>query len=129
VPFRVRLSGSDAVASFEECTGLSGEQSVDLRDTEASERVPGMSMTSTINLRRGADSTGELTRWCQEARDGHIVRRDGTVEAVDSDGRPIVAFGFTRGWPRKFRAAASSAGGDDLLVEELEIEHEGLARA
>jgi T4-like virus tail tube protein gp19 len=35
---------------------------------------------------------------------------------------------FTRGWPCRYASPALNAGGDEALVEEIEIAHEGFER-
>jgi phage tail-like protein len=134
--FRLTVDGHDTAGFFKECTGLSSEPTVVTRTSRDEQgkslvqKFPGQAQWSNLTLRRGVDSGAELWKWRQEVIDGKIAgaRRDGTVEVVDSEGTPLVTYRFLRGWPCKYSAPGLNAGGNDILVEEIEIAHEGFTR-
>ena len=135
--FKLKLGGHESAGFFKECTGLSSEHQV-VTHTSADEqgkalvqKFPGQLQWSNITLKRGVDADSALWGWRQEVIDGKIdgARKDGTIEVVDWEGRPVTTYSFRRGWPCKYTAPGLNASGNDILVEEIEIAHEGFIRA
>ena len=52
-----------------------------------------------------------------------------TIEVLDWTGSPVVTYQFVRAWPCRYSAPGLSAGGNEVMVEEIELAHEGLTRA
>jgi phage tail-like protein len=135
--FKLTLGGAESAGFFKECTGLSSEHQV-VTHTSADEqgksmvqKFPGQLQWSNITLKRGVDADNTLWAWRQEVIDGKIegARKDGTIEVVDWEGSPVTTYSFRRGWPCKYTAPGLNASGNDILVEEMEIAHEGFIRA
>ncbi len=135
--FKLKLGGHESAGFFKECTGLSSEHQVvthtsaDEKGKSLVQKFPGQLQWANINLKRGVDSNSELWKWRQEVIDGKVdpARKDGTIEVVDWEGKPVLTYSFRRGWPCKYSAPGLNASGNDILVEEIEIAHEGFARA
>jgi len=143
--FRVSLSASDGTASgsltdgaFAECTGLDIEMDVGEyveggRNNGVLQRA-GRAKVSRIILRRGMlyPSDGsvnpELWRWLQDVLDGvrPIRRYDGTISILDETRRTIATWTFTRGLPAKLVGPQLNAKTGEVVIEELQIAHEGL---
>jgi phage tail-like protein len=104
--------------------------SADAKGKSLIEKFPGQLEWANITLKRGVDSNSELWKWRQEVIDGKITsaRKDGSVEVVDWEGKPVMTYAFIKGWPCKYSAPGLNAGGNDILVEEIEIAHEGFTR-
>lgn len=132
--FKLKLGGHEAAGFFKECTGLSSEQTFITHASAAEEgkplaqKFPGQLEWSNLNLKRGVDSNSELWKWRMEVIEGNVdgARRDGSVEVVDWEGKPVCTYSFVRGWPCKYTAPGLNASGNDILVDEIEIAHEGL---
>ena len=134
--FKLKLGGAESAGFFKECTGLSSEHQV-VTHTSADEqgkslvqKFPGQLQWSNITLKRGVDAKSELWTWRQEVIDGKVegARKDGTIEVVDWEGKPVITYSFKRGWPCKYSAPGLNSSGNDILVEEIEIAHEGFER-
>jgi phage tail-like protein len=91
---------------------------------------PGNMKWDTINLKRGITSDQALWKWRKQVIDGQVVaaRSDGTITGFDDKGDPKIQYSFTNGWPSKWSASGMNAGGNDVVMEEIEIAHEGLVR-
>ena len=134
--FKLTLGGHESAGFFKECTGLSSSNTVvtntsaDANGKSLIEKFPGQLEWANITLKRGVDSNSELWKWRQEVIDGKInsARKDGSVEVVDWEGKPVMTYAFVKGWPCKYSAPGLNAGGNDILVEEIEIAHEGFTR-
>jgi phage tail-like protein len=135
--FKLKLGGHESAGFFKECTGFADENEVfthtsaDERGEPLVQKFPGQLRWSNIVLKRGVDSNGELWEWRQQVIDGNVdaARKDGTIEVVDFEGTPVLTYSFVRGWPCKYSSPGLNAGGNDILVEEIEIAHEGFKRA
>jgi phage tail-like protein len=135
--FKLTLGGHESAGFFKECTGLSSEHTVvshtsaDDKGKSLVQKFPGQLQWNNITLKRGVDANAELWTWRKLVIDGMIddAREDGTIELVDWKGDPVITYAFKRGWPCKYSAPGMNAGGNEILVEEIEIAHEGFDRS
>jgi phage tail-like protein len=135
--FRVTLGGKESIGVFREVSGLSSEtevteeREVDERGRPVVRKVPGATKWSNITLKRGVDNNLDLWKWRQQAEEKgpEEARVDGTIELLDSQGRPITTYKFRRGWPSKYEGPALNASSNEVAIESIEITHEGLDRS
>jgi phage tail-like protein len=149
--FRVTLSGSPPVkgakntaagelgdGAFAECTGLDLEMDVGEyveggRNNGVLQRA-GRSKVTRIILRRGmlhpaeGKVNTELWQWFQDVVDGvrPIRRYDGMISVLDERERTVATWKFVRGLPAKLVGPQLNARTGEILLEELQIAHEGL---
>jgi phage tail-like protein len=134
--FTLNLGGAEAAGYFKECTGLTSENTVvehtasDANGKSIIQKFPGQLKWSNITLKRGIDTKNELWQWRKDVVDGKIKesRKDGTISVVDWEGNPVMTFKFVRAWPCRYSAPGLQSGGNEILVEELELAHEGFER-
>jgi phage tail-like protein len=134
--FMIKLGGAEAAGFFKEVSGIGSEtdviehKTVDAQGKTFTQKYPGQLKWQNINLKRGIDNSNVLWQWRQQVEQGKITeaRKDGQIQVLDWMGAPIVTYAFVRGWPCKYSAPAMTAGGNEVMVEELEIAHEGLTR-
>jgi phage tail-like protein len=134
--FTLNLGGSEAAGLFAECSGLSSASEVvahtasDANGKPLVQKFPGQLQWSNITLKRGVDQQNQLWTWRKEIIDGKIkeARKDGSISVVDSTGGIVVTYKFVRAWPCRYSSPGLHAGGNEVLVEELEIAHEGFER-
>ena len=134
--FTLKLGGAEAAGWFKECTGLSSEHQVvehtasDQQGKSMVQKFPGQMKWANITLKRGVDNANQLWAWRKQIIDGKIVeaRKDGQIEIIDWEGKPVLTYKFVRAWPCKYSAPGLNAGGNEILVEEIEIAHEGFER-
>jgi len=64
-------------------------------------------------------------------QDGNIdgARKNGSVVLYDYQQGEIARFNFVNAWPSKVSLGALQAAGNDVLLEECVITHEGVAPA
>ena len=130
--FRVELDGVER-AGFQECSGLDFSQDpIDYRegtDPLSGRKLPGLIKYANIVLKWGISDDGELWEWRQQAIDGKIERKNGSIILVDDAGQDKLRWNFVAGWPAKWTGPSFNAGGNEVAVETLEIVHEGLTKA
>jgi phage tail-like protein len=135
--FQINLGGAEAAGFFKEVDGIGSENEVvthttsDAQGKSMVQKYPGQLKWNNITLKRGVDSNNALWTWRQQVINGQITeaRKDGTIQVLDWTGSPIVTYNFVRAWPCRYSAPGLSAGGNEVMVEEIEIAHEGLTRA
>ena len=130
--FLVEIDGITR-AAFRECSGLdSSQQATDYREGGEPLRmrkIPGLNTYSNINLKRGVTLDVELWNWRQQAAEGRVERKNGSIILLDDKGEEKIRWNFTDAWPVKWAGPSLNATGNDVAVEELDLAHEGLKRA
>jgi phage tail-like protein len=130
--FRVELDGVDR-GGFRECSGLDfGQDPIEYREgTEAltPRKLPGLYKFSNIVLKWGLSDDEELWEWRQQAIDGKLERKNGSIILVDDAGEDKTRWNFTAGWVAKWSGPSFNATGNEVAIETLEIAHEGLVKA
>jgi phage tail-like protein len=135
--FQLKLDGIDSAGFFAEASGFLNETHViehtaaDAKGKPLPQRFAGQVRWGNIVLKRGVDTQMELWRWRQDILDGKIdsSRKDCTISVLDQAGQPVVTYSFTRAWPCKYSSPGLNASGNEILVEELELSHEGFVRS
>ncbi len=134
--FKLTLADVDSAAFFAEASGFSSENQVvehtaaDSNGKPLPQRFAGQLKWSNIVLKRGVDKQMELWNWRKDILDGKIdaSRKDCTITVLDQTGAMVVTYTFIRAWPCKYSSPGLNAGGNEILVEELELAHEGFTR-
>jgi phage tail-like protein len=130
--FRVELDGVER-AGFREASGLDFTQDpIEYRegpDALTARKLPGLIKFSNIVLKWGISDDEELWDWRQQAMDGKIERKNGSIILVDDAGEDKFRWNFREGWPTKWTGPTFNATGNEVAIESLEIAHEGLEKA
>ena len=128
-PFRL-IAGSRVLAGFGGVSGL--ERSADpVEHREGSpagserKRV-GVREFHALTLKRGIVHDAELLQWVRAIAGGGNARRDLTLEALDECGKVVATWRARGAWVRKVEAPDLRAEGNEVAIETLQIECEGL---
>ena len=105
-------------------------KSVDEKGRPFTRKVAGGIKWSNITLKRGVDNKDQLWKWRKQVVDGQVdkARTDGQIQILDWEGKTIVTYKFVRAWPCRYSSPGLNAGGNEVLVEEIESAHEGFER-
>lgn len=130
--FLVEIDGITR-AGFRECAGLDSSSSpIEYREGDdrqlTTRKIPGLVMFPNITLSRGITDDPELWEWRQQAAQGRVSRRNGSIVLLDDTGEEKLRWNFREGWPTRWSGPSFNAAGGDVAVEQLEIAHEGLVR-
>ncbi len=127
--FIVEIDGI-AVAGFSECSGLAAETAViEYREGNEPMRVrklAGLTKFTAITLKRGITGNRDLWNWHKNITNGATDRRNGSIVLLGNDRSPVARWNFSDGWPAKWEGPHLKAKGNEIAIETLEIEHEGL---
>lgn len=132
--FQVEWGGTRV--GFTEISGLSFETEV-MEYREGSNptynltRQPGLTKYSNITLKRGV-FLGDFemfvqwrnTMMFQEGKEK--FRRDVNIKLLDEEHKPIITWSLSKAWPCKVSYADLKADASEILIESMELVHEGL---
>lgn len=134
--FGIEIDGV-SIAQFREVQGLANTiQPIELRENTPSgvqvrRKMPGQASAGDITLRRGKTGDKALWQWFKQVQDGDVqgARRNGSVILFDYQRGEVARYNFLNGWPAKLSITNLAAPGNDIVVEECVITHEGLELA
>lgn len=118
------------VAGFHEVSGLTTEtDAIDYRNGDEENivrKLPGLKKVTPIVLKRGYTDSIELWEWRKKVLDGKTERQSGSVVLLDEARQPVLRWNFREGWPSKWEGPSLNAKNNEVAIETLEIQHEGL---
>jgi phage tail-like protein len=134
--FRLTLGGAETAGFFTEFEGIASEnevvehKSMSMSGKTTIQKIPGTLKWANLVLKRGVDKDSTLWMWRKQVVDGLVnaARRDGTLEILDDTGAPTITYKFLKGWPCKYSSSGIGAATNEVMVEEIEIAHEGFER-
>jgi phage tail-like protein len=95
-------------------------------------KQPGLTKYSNIILKRGVfKGDFEFFQWWQKTFFFQEVnakyRRDISIKLLDETHAPIITWNLANAWPCRVKWGSLNATENEVLMEELEITHEGLS--
>ena len=128
--FRVEIQGVTA-GFFSQVQGL--EVSIDVveyrpGDAKLSneQKLPGLSKTADVTLKRGLTRDLSLWNWIRDAINGTLNRTNVAITLLDHTEQAVLVWKLRNAWPSKWTGPALNAGSSDIAMEELVLVHEGL---
>jgi phage tail-like protein len=134
--FSVEIDGI-TIAQFKEVSGINAEiQTIEHRENKVGglpvmKKLPGARKWGDLTLKRGRTDNKALWDWIKSVQDGNMAaaRKNGSIVLMDYQHGETSRFSFVNGWPSKVSVGSLNAGGNDILIEEVTIVHEGLTPA
>jgi phage tail-like protein len=134
--FAIEIDGV-TIAQFKEVSGINAEiQTIEHRENKVGglpvmKKLPGARKWGDLTLKRGRTDNKALWDWIKSVQDGNMAaaRKNGSIVLMDYQHGETSRFSFVNGWPSKVSIGSLNAGGNDILIEEVTIVHEGLAPA
>ena len=91
-------------------------------------KLPGRIEYENIKLKWGITSSLDLYNWWKTVREGSLKRRDMSITLLDDNGNEACRWNVVNAWPVAYKPGPLEATGNDVLIELLEIAHEGFER-
>lgn len=128
--FLVEIDGV-ARAGFKEVSGLGAEVSViEYREGGDSvntvRKLPGLVHYFPIVLKRGFTQDKSLWNWFQTVLNGAVQRANGSIVLLDAQRNAVLRWSFREGWPSKWEGPYLNGETNEVAIETLVIEHEGI---
>ena len=117
---------------FSEVSGLSVEiQPIEYRDGESREftniKMPGLKKYGNISLKRGAITDGNtLFNWWNAAQLHIPDRKSVTISLLNEKHTPVITWKIKNAFPVKLDSGSLNAKTNEVLIETLELAHEGI---
>jgi phage tail-like protein len=95
----------------------------------AGRKLPGRIHFGNLVLRWGITTSRGLYDWWKTVQDGQTQRRNVSVILLDEGRNPVKRWNFFSAWPVRYQVSALEAIGHGVVLETLEIGHEGMELA
>jgi phage tail-like protein len=89
-------------------------------------KLPGLAKYPNVTLKRGVTGRTDLFEWWKSVRDGAPARRNVSITLLDEQRQPVLRWLLRNAWPVKIEASSLNARGNEVVIESLELAHEGL---
>lgn len=130
--FSVKWSEDEENIRFSEVSGLNVETKViEYREGANKEyttyKMPGYKTFPKVTLKRGTMAIDNgFYEWWNKAQLNTIERRDIVISLLNEDHIAVVTWNLKDAWPSKVTFGSLQAKSTDVLIEELQLECEGL---
>ena len=117
-------------AGFNECSGL--DMTLDVEEymeggvNDRVHKFPSRMQWAKLSLKKGVMVDKALWKWLYGFAEGKVVRKDGLISLLDAEGAPHTVWIFRRGLPVRYAGPSLNAQQNQIAVETIEIDHEGL---
>ena len=95
------------------------------RRLSTARKLPGRVKYANVTLKRGLAGRMDLFDWWKSVRDGQVGRRDVAITLLDEQRQPVQRWLLRNAWPTKLEYGPLNALGNDVVIETLELAHEG----
>ncbi|KNY25319.1 phage tail protein [Pseudobacteroides cellulosolvens] len=122
------------IGAFAEVSGFDIQvNSTDYREGDekllTTRKLPGLAKYGNITLKKGVITEKKMYDWAiKMAKDGKIERYNLTINLNDEAGTAAASWQVINAWPVKYTVSEFKAQGNDVLMETLELTHEGMER-
>ena len=127
--FAVEIEGF-LVATFTECSGLSGEVEVETYQegglNNYEHKLPGRAKFGNLTLGGGTVNAAKLWDWFYDVTMGKIERRDISVMMYATTGEEKKRWNLSRAYPVRWQGPNFTAGDANVAVHSLELAHDGI---
>ena len=89
-------------------------------------KIAGRTSYGNLILKRGMSFSQDLYDWWEKSAGGLPERRNVIVSVLDASHTVVKRFNFRNAWPVRYEASDLNAKGNEVLIEELELTHEGM---
>lgn len=132
--FKVQIEGIQ-IASFAEATiPDSSTEAVPYRegtDLPHERKLSGLTKYGNITLKKGLTDSMDLYNWRKQIEDSGAInaRKSMSLILIDEEGNEKAQWDIEAAWPTKYDPSDFSAKANEVVIETLEIVHEGIKRA
>jgi phage tail-like protein len=132
--FSIEIDGVD-IAFFTACSGLSMEFEVmehahinAKAATKVTTKIPGRAKYSEVVMKRGFTPDDKLYKWFKDVVDAATPTpyKTGAIVIYDRTQKEVARFSLLNMWPSKLSVSDLTAGSDEVMVEEVTLQHEFL---
>jgi phage tail-like protein len=133
--FQFEVKWDDKVMSFQEVSGLDVEaQIIEYRHGDSKVfstiKMPGIKKFSNITMKRGVYvNDNKFSDWLNQIKMNTVKRTTMTISLLDEEGKPTMIWTLINAWPTKITGTDLKSDANEVVIESIEIAHEGLTIA
>jgi phage tail-like protein len=94
--------------------------------TSAARLLPGRVEYGPVSLRKGFAGDPALFEWWHGLTQGNVDRRNVVIVLMDEQRNDVARWRLRRAWPMKWVGPSLRALGNEVVIEELQLAHEGI---
>ena len=131
--FRVEIDGIN-VASFADATIPDSTTDVapyrEGTDPTHERKLSGLTKYGNITLKKGITDSLDLYNWKKTVEDTGAItaRKSISIVLIDEEGNDKSRWNVVEAWPTKYAPSGLSAKANEVLIESIDIVHEGITR-
>lgn len=131
--FRVEIDGIQTAAFSEATVPESSTDPIEFRegtDAPVQKKLSGLTKYGNITLKKGLTDSLELAEWRKtvEQTGAGKARKNLSLILINEDGQDKARWDVIEAWPTKYDPSDFSAKGNEVMIETLELVHEGITR-
>ncbi len=88
-------------------------------------KLPGLRRYANIVLKRGLTQDRQLWDWFRQGVEGSVQRKSCSIVLRDATGQGVLRWNVVQAWPCRWEASALGGTGNDVVLETVELAHEG----
>ena len=133
--FYFQVKWDSQVMSFQEVSGLDIQsEEIKYRHGDSPEfsviKMPGMKKVGNITMKKGIfKGDNKFWDWFKQIKMNTIKRLPVTISLLDEGGKATMVWTLTNAWPTKITGTDLKSEGNEVVIESIEIVHEGLTIA
>jgi phage tail-like protein len=132
--FKVQIEGIQVAAFAEATIPDSTTDPVDYRegtDLPFQRKLSGLTKYGNITLKKGLTDSMDLYNWRKQVEDTGAIKARKTIGLIliDEEGNEKAQWDVQAAWPTKYSSSGFSAKANEVVIETLEIVHEGVKRS
>ncbi|WP_394808067.1 phage tail protein [Nitrosomonas sp.] len=130
--FYFQVKWDSQVMSFQEVSGLDIQsEEIKYRHGDSPEfsviKMPGMKKVGNITMKKGIfKGDNKFWDWFKQIKMNTIKRLPVTISLLDEGGKATMVWTLTNAWPTKITGTDLKSEGNEVAIESMEIEHEGI---
>lgn len=131
--FKVVIDGIQSAAFSEATIPDSTTDPVDYRegtDEPHQFKLSGLTKFGNITLKKGISDNMDLYNWRKaiEQKGALNNRKNLSLTVIDEEGNEKASWNVVAAWPTKYSSSGFSAKANEVMIETLELVHEGVTR-
>lgn len=131
--FRVEIDGIQTAAFSEATIPDSSTDPVEYRegtDAPTQKKLSGLVKYGNITLKKGLTDSMDLYEWRKlvEQKGAGGARKNISLVLIDEEGNDKARWNVAEAWPTKYDPSDFNAKSNEVVIESLEIVHEGVLR-
>ncbi len=132
--FRVKVGGLETAAFSEATVPDITVANVEYRegvDPTHSRQLSGLTKFGNLTLKKGVTDSMDMYNWFKKVVDkgAEDNRQNITITLIDETGADKSTWNIAEAWPIKYEDSGFNATGNEVMIETLEIVHEGITRS